>query len=209
MWLRAANGREGSLVSFPAFELDLVSRVSLIALCAICITLAAPLAAGAVLAQSVPGERDRVHFVGDHDIQIFPTNLNLAAGSAHFSVVVTDPETGNPVPDARVVLVASHSEEGDPGWAIATNTPVDPQLYNVHLKLDSTGMWVISVDVSSTLGADLVEVTTLEVPSFNRLTQGSWVFFGVFLAIVGGIAYVWLTARRNYRRRQASQARPQ
>ena len=123
-------------------------------------------------------------------------------GSAQYAVIVTHPETGEPVSDARVVLVASNAVEGDPGWAIATNSPADPAQYNVNLKLDSTGAWAISADVSSSLGADLVEVTELEVPSVNRLTQGSWVYFGVFGAILAGIAYVWWTARREYRRKQ-------
>ena len=151
-------------------------------------------------------DREEVHYVGAHEIRVVPSNLNLAVGSAQYAVIVTHPETGEPVPDARVVLVASNAVEGDPGWAIATNSPADPAQYNVNLKLDSTGAWAISADVSSSLGADLVEVTELEVPSVNRLTQGSWVYFGVFGAILAGIAYVWWTARREYRRKRAARA---
>ena len=152
------------------------------------------------------GNRPEAHYVGAHDIKVLPVNLNLGAGSAQYAVIVTHPETGEPVPDAKVVVVTSNSEESNPGWAHATNTPADPAQYNVHLKLDSTGEWEISTDVSSSLGADLVEVGTLEVPSVNRLTQGTWVFVGVFAAIFGGIAYVWWSARRNYLRKRAAQA---
>lgn len=151
-------------------------------------------------------DHEEVHYVGDHDIVVVPANLNLGAGSAQYLVIVTDPATGEAVPDARVVMVADHQEESNPGWAIATNSPADPAQYNVNLKLDATGHWAISADVSSSLGADLVEVTELEVPSVNRLTQGSWVFFGVFGAILAGIVYVWWTARRDYRRKQAARA---
>lgn len=161
------------------------------------------LLASAVSAQEGSGEELR--FVGNHDILVIPVNLNLGAGSAQYSVIVTHPETGEPVSDAKVVLVTSHPEESNPGWAIATNSPAQPEQYDVRLKLDSTGEWVISVDVSSSIGADFVDVTTLEVPSVNRLTQGTWVFAGVFLAILGGIAYVWITARRNYRRKRTAQ----
>ena len=150
--------------------------------------------------------KDEVHVVGAHDIRVVPVNLNLGAGSAQYAVFVTDPETGDPVPNAKVVMVTSNSEEGNPGWAIATNSPALPERYDVHLKLDSTGEWELSVDVSSSLGADLVDVTTLEVPSVNRLTQGTWVFVGVFALIIGGIVYVWWTARRDYRRKRAAQA---
>ena len=149
-------------------------------------------------------EREEVRYVGSHDIRVVPINYNLGAGSAQFAVFVFDPETGEPVADADVVVLAESAEEGDPGWAFATNTPAVPERYDVHLKLDATGEWNIKVDVSSSLGADLADVTTLEVPSLNRLTQGSWVFFGMFAVIMLGIGYVWWTARRDYRRKQAA-----
>ena len=151
-------------------------------------------------------EREEVGYTGAHDIRVVPVNYNLGVGSAQFAVFVTDPATGEPVPDAKVVMLAESTEEGNPGWAFATNSPATPERYIVHLKLDSTGEWHIKADVSSSLGADLVDVTTLEVPSLNRLTQGSWVFFGMFAIIMLGIAYVWWSARRNYRRKQAAQA---
>ena len=175
---------------------------------AILAVLLALLSAHALAPVSLAQEPDReeVHYVGAHDIVVVAVNVNAGAGSAQYAVIVTDPETGEPVPDAKVVLVASNAGEGDPGWAIATNSPADPAQYNVNLKLDSTGRWAISADVSSPLGADLVEVTELEVPSVNRLTQGSWVFFGVFGAILAGIAYVWWSARRDYRRKRAARA---
>lgn len=157
-------------------------------------------------AQAQDSTREEVTYSGAHDIRVVPVNYNLGVGSAQFAIFVTDPDTGEPVPDAKVVMLAESSEEGDPGWAFATNSPATPERYIVHLKLDSTGEWHIKVDVSSSLGADLADVTTLEVPSLNRLTQGSWVFFGMFGIIMLGIAYVWWSARRNYRRKQAAQA---
>ena len=163
-----------------------------------------------LLAPAVAGQedgREEAHYVGAHDILVVPVNLNLGAGSAQYAVIVTDPETGEPVPDARVVMLAAGQEESEPGWAIATNSPADPAQYNVHLKLDATGEWVIGADVSSSLGADYVEVTMLEVPSVNRLTQGTWVFVGVFAAILGGIAYVWWSARRDYHRQAGGAGR--
>ena len=172
------------------------------------LTLLAVLVATLLPAMTVAqeSEREEVSYTGAHDIRVVPVNYNLGVGSAQFAVFVTDPATGEPVPDAKVVMLAESTEEGNPGWAFATNSPATPERYIVHLKLDSTGEWHIKADVSSSLGADLVDVTTLEVPSLNRLTQGSWVFFGMFGIIMLGIAYVWWSARRNYRRKQAAQA---
>ena len=144
--------------------------------------------------------------MGAHDIIVVPVNLNLGAGSAQYSVIVTNPETGEPVPDARVVLVADNDNESNPGWAIATNSPADPSQYDVNLKLDSTGSWAIRADVSSSLGADLVDVANLDVPSVNRLTQGTWVFVGVSPRSSAESHTYGGAARRDYRRKQAARA---
>ena len=175
-------------------------RAALLLVAGLLALIAASLLAGQA------GAQDEVRYVGAHDVRVVPVNLNLGAGSAQYAVFVMHPETGDPVPDARVIMLTSNSQQGEPGWAHATNSPAGPERYDVHIKLDATGEWAISADVSSSLGADLVEVTTLEVPSVNRLTQGTWVFVGVFLAILGGIAYVWWSARRDYRRKRAVRA---
>ena len=157
------------------------------------------------IASAQDSSRQELAYSGAHDISVVAVNYNLAAGSAQYAIFVTDPATGAPVPDAKVVMLAEGAEEGNPGWAFATNSPAVPERYDVHLKLDSTGEWYIKVDVSSSLGADQAEVTTLEVPSLTRLTPGSWVFFGMFAVIMLGIAYVWWSARRDYCRKQAAQ----
>ena len=187
-------------MNFPALAGDFRVRAALLLAAGLVAIAVASLLAGQVEAQ------DEVHHVGAHDVRVIPVNLNLGAGSAQYAVFVMHPETGEPVPDARVIMLTSNRVEGEPGWAHATNSPAAPERYDVHIKLDSTGKWSISADVSSSLGADLVDVSTLEVPSVNRLTQGTWVFVGVFLAIFGGIAYVWWSARRDYRRKRAVQA---
>lgn len=166
--------------------------------------LLALIAAPPIPAAAQDPDRADTLYTGDHHIRVVRGNHNLGAGSAQYSVFVTDPATGAPTADARVVMVAAHHTESNPGWAIATNSPAAPERYDVHLKLDATGQWNISVDVSSPLGADMVAVATLEVPSLNRLTQGSWVFFGMFAIIMLGIAYVWWSARRDYRRKRTS-----
>ena len=177
-------------------------RATLAALAALLALAAFSLLPATAAAQD--STKEEVRYAGAHDIRVVPVNYNLGVGSAQFAVFVTDPATGEPVPDAKVVMLAESAEEGNPGWAIATNSPATPERYIVHLKLDSTGEWHIKVDVSSSLGADLADVTTLEVPSLNRLTQGSWVYAGVLAAILGGVAYVWWSARRNYRRKRAA-----
>ena len=140
---------------------------------------------------------------GPYDIRALLVNSNLPAGFLQLSVLVRNAATGEPVPDARVVLITRHSKDGYEGWATALNSPVLPEQYDVRLNLDSTGEWVISVDIESPLGQAGGEITTVEVPALQRYTSGSLVFFGVFAVLVGGVAYVWWSVRRD-RRRQAA-----
>ena len=179
-------------------------RAALAAL-AVLMALAAMSLLPAAAAAQEPA-REEVRHIGSHDIRVVPVNYNLAAGYAQLSVFVTHPETGAPVPDARVVLLATNDKENHQGWAEALNSPAIPERYDVRLNLEYTGKWDIGVDVSSSLGADLADVTTLEVPALQRYTDGSLVFFGMFGVIILGIAYVWWSARRNYRRRRSAQS---
>ena len=141
---------------------------------------------------------------GPYDIRALLVNSNLPAGFLQLSILVRNAATGEAVPDARVVLITRHPKDGHEGWATALNSPVLPEQYDARLNLDSTGEWIISVDVESPLGQAGGEITTVEVPALQRYTSGSLVFFGVFAVLVGGIAYLWWSVRRD-RRRQAAQ----
>ena len=170
---------------------------------AIMVFIAAQTTASA-LAQEEPSREVRVT-AGPHDVRVIPVNTNLAAGFVQFSVLVFDPNTGEPVPDAKVVLLANNAEAEYEGWATALNTPSLPEQYDARVNLESTGDWLISVDIDSPLGRGGAEVMTLHVPSLQRYTSGSLVFFAVFAVLIGGVAYLWWSIRRNQRRKAGQQ----
>lgn len=149
----------------------------------------------------MPSREVRVS-AGPHDVRVISVNTNLAAGFIQFSVLVFNAETGDAVPDAKVVLL-TRNEEGLEGWAIALNSPSLPEQYDARVNLESTGDWIISVDVESPLGRGGADVTTLHVPALQRYTNGSLVFFGVFVLLIGGVAYLWWSIRRSQRRKEA------
>ena len=154
----------------------------------------------------IGGDRGVDVIAGPHAVRVVVINSNLAAGFLQIALFVTDANTGVPVTDARVVVTANNEDEDYPGWATALNSPALPQRYDVRMKLDSTGEWVIGVDVSSPLGQGGATAMTVEVPSFNRYTSGSLVFFGVFAVMALGVAYIFWSAKRdNRRRREAAQ----
>jgi len=173
--------------------------------------LFAPL--GSVAAQpEVPISDDRgVDIVaGPHAVRVFVINSNLAAGFLQMALFVTDANTGETVADARVVLKANNDDQDYEGWATALNSPAMPQRYDVRMKLNSTGDWTIDVDVSSSLGQGGARAMTVNVPALKRYTDGSLVFFGIFAAMMLGVAYLfWSVKRQNKRRRLAEQSEGQ
>ncbi|MDA0264389.1 MAG: hypothetical protein O3A93_08885 [Chloroflexi bacterium] len=144
---------------------------------------------------------------GPHLVRVVPVNTNLAAGFIQLALYVTDANTGEIVPHATVIVKADNEGENYEGWAYALNSPADPGKYDLRLNLGSTGDWVINVDVTSPLGQGGGSAMTFTVPSVNRYTQGSLVFFGVFAVMMLGVAYLfWSVKRQNRRRREAAQS---
>jgi hypothetical protein len=147
---------------------------------------------------------------GPHGVRVFVINSNLAAGFLQMALFITDANTGETVSDARVVLKANNEDQEYEGWATALNSPAMPRRYDVRMNLGSTGEWTIDVDVSSSLGQGGTRALTVEVPSLKRYTDGSLVFFGIFAAMMLGIAYLfWSTKRQNRLRRETAQDEPQ
>ena len=147
---------------------------------------------------------------GPHSVKVVAVNTNLAAGFIQMALYVTNADTGEVVPDARVLLIAKNEEEQYEAVGIALNSPAEPEKYGLRMNLGSTGEWLISVDVSSPLGHGGGSAMIFQVPALNRYTDGSLVFFGVFAVMMLGIAYLfWSTRRNNRRRREAAQGEPQ
>ena len=139
---------------------------------------------------------------GPHLVRVVPVNTNLAAGFIQMALYVTNADTGEAVPDARVVLIGKNKDEDYEGWGIALNSPGEPEKYTVRMNLGSTGKWLMSVDVVSPLGQGGGDAMTFDVPAVRRQTAGSLVFFGVFALMMLGLAYIFWSVRRDNRRRR-------
>ena len=103
--------RQKCLLQFPLRQFrSLVVPIALAVMASFALVLLTP-----PVVSGQEGAKEEVHFVGAHEIRVVPVNLNLGAGSAQYSAIVTNPKTGEPVPDARVVFLASFlaSNEGE------------------------------------------------------------------------------------------------
>ena len=207
----ASHGQQASTFLLPQQDISrfismgiAAIRLLNIALIAFITTLLLLAPLSPVSAQSgEPIEADQVADIiaGPHAVKVVLINSNLAAGFIHMGFLVTDANTGETVPDARVVIKAVNEKEEYEGWGSAHNSPADPQRYDGRMNLGSTGEWVINVHVSSPLGQGGSTALTLEVPALNRYTDGSLVYFGVFGALALGVAYLFWSVKRQNRRK--------
>jgi len=147
------------------------------------------------------GDRGVDIIAGPHAVRVVVINSNLAAGFLQIALFITDANTGETVSDARAILKANNDDQDYEGWGTAHNSPRDPRRYDARMNLGSTGEWIIDVDVTSSIGHGGAIALTLEVPSLNRYTDGSLVFFGIFAAMMVGVVWlIWSVKRQNRRR---------
>jgi len=139
--------------------------------------------------------------VGPYDVEVAVAQSSLSLGAAVLFVTVTDAATGGPVPDARVVLRILHEDSDQEGWATAHNTTQFPERYDAQLNLDDSGIWRVTVEISSSLGNVGVEIAPLVVPAMQQFSAGTIVFAGVFAVIFAGVGYLWWSAKRQRRMR--------
>ena len=166
--------------------------------------LFAPISAAFAQDDERLGENRGVDVIaGPHAVRVVIINSNPAAGFIQMAMFITDASTGETVSDARVILLANNNGEDFESVWTAHNSPNDPRRYDTRMNLGSTGDWIISVDVSSSLGQGGAEALHIQVPALKRYTSGSLVFFAIFGVMMLGIAYLFWSVKRENRRRAA------
>jgi hypothetical protein len=167
--------------------------------------LLAPISAAFAQDDERVGENRGVDVIaGPHAVRVVIINSNPAAGFIQMAMFITDASTGETVSDARVILLANNDgEDLESVWTAHKVSPNDPRRYDTRMNLGSTGDWVISVDVSSSLGQGGAEALNIQVPALKRYTSGSLVFFAIFGVMMLGIAYLFWSVKRENRRRAA------
>lgn len=155
------------------------------------------------LAQGGSPEPHRVE-AGPYRLAIITDPSILSLGSVRFKISVHSSESGDPVPDAKVVIQARHEADGTEGWANALNSPSTPELYEAQMELDGPGTWLMSIDVASSLGRVQVAIPSILVPEPRRSTAGALVFIGVLVILLLGGVYLTWTIRRSQQRRQTT-----
>jgi hypothetical protein len=143
---------------------------------------------------------------GPYRIEVIANPSALSLGSVRYTVIVLNAQNAQPVSDARVLIRARHQGEGVEGWATALNNPVTPESYQAQIELNRPGAWVMSVEVSSSLGRVAVEVPSHRVPEPRQSRAGGLVFASISGVLVLGSVYLVWSIRRAQQKREAANA---
>ena len=137
---------------------------------------------------------------GPYDIKVAIVQSGLSLGTTLIAIYVIEEATGQPVPDARVLLRTKHEDRDTEGRATAHNTPQEPERYDAQMTLDAPGSWLVTVEIASALGNVALEVPPLNVEETRKISGGTFVFVGIFLVIIAGAVYLWWSTQRRQRR---------
>ncbi len=158
---------------------------------------------GAALAQEDNSKEFQVQ-AGAYLITVIADPSRLSLGTVLYTITVVESENAQPVSDARVTINTSNDVKDVAGWAVALHQPSNPGTYKATVQLEGAGIWHTSVEVSSSLGRVEVDVPPLTIPKPRQTRSGSLVFFGAFLAILSGVAYLVWSSRKAIKARDGA-----
>ena len=140
------------------------------------------------------------YLAGPYTIGVLTEKSSLSVGRVIFTITVHDTASGEPAGDATVVIRTRHQSEGTEGWSSAFNSPADPETYSAQILLETPGVWDTFIEISGPRGIGAAAVGSLGVPHARTYASGSYVFFGIFAALMAGAGYLVWSVYRNQRR---------
>ena len=119
-------------------------------------------------------------------------------GTVHFSVFGLDSILRSPDSEPRIMIVAIDSL-GEPVYQTpAIRDPANPVLYEGNIIFRDVGAWSISITVETDESGEGSVLVPMQIssPSIEPGLEGTFVFALITLALFGGTAYLWYSARR-------------
>ena len=127
-------------------------------------------------------------------------------GTVHFSVSGLDSVLRSPESDPRIMIVAINPS-GEPVYQTpAIRDPTNPVLYEGNIIFRDVGAWSMSVTVVTEQSGEGSVIVPMQVnaPSIEPGPEGTIVFALISLALFGGTAYLWYSARKARAARRVS-----
>ena len=136
--------------------------------------------------------------VGPFNVVFITTPFFTAVGQVHLTVNLREAATDEPVDGAIIKIRADHEEE-ESIEVRALNTPEDEEAYKANMTLMESGVWTFVIDVDK----EGLEPASFEVPvlvaepALPAGEAGTFVWIIVFLALIGGVLFLWNKSRKT------------
>ncbi len=136
--------------------------------------------------------------VGPFKVVFITEPFFTAVGQVHLTLKLSEAATGEPVDGAIVKIRADHDEE-ESIEVRALNTPDDEETYKANMTLMESGVWTFVIDVDK----EGLEPISFEVPvlvaepALPAGEAGTFVWILVFVALIGGVLFLWNKSRKT------------
>ena len=179
---------------------------------ALCLLLAALTAGGAWAQSDEDFDPLFKRKVGDFEVGVRWLPPAPQVGFVNVALKPTVAATGEPVTDARILIVAERSlvvngeSVTEPDFeVVAVNNPESPTVYRANMKFEEAGNWILHIQIDSPTagGAEFrAPIVTLPPPIEPGL-QGGWVFLGIVIVLSAGSVYLIISSKRARAAREA------
>lgn len=118
-------------------------------------------------------------------------------GNLHLSVLIQSADGGDIIDDARMTIQATGPEpEMTAGPVQATNTPLNPQVFDANITLTALGTWSMTLETASELGEAtlVVPLQVTEAEGFNLL-----IVVVIVVVVLAIAALVWSQMKQRKR----------
>ena len=186
---------------------SLIPRLSLIAALSafFCLLLAGLTATGARAQSDESFDPLFKRSVGNFEVGVRWLPPAPQVGYVNIAVRPTVAATGEPVTDARVIIVAEEAVDEPVFEVVAVNNPDSPAIYRANMKFEEAGNWILRIQIDSpAVGqADFRAPLVALPPPIEPGLEGGWVLLGIVIALAGGSVYLVISSKRARAAREA------
>ena len=145
--------------------------------------------------------------VGPYRLSLRIQPAPARVGTVHFTVSGLGSTRGAPISEPRITIVAINSSGEHVYQTPAIRDPDDPDLYEGNIIFRDAGVWSMAITVDTEEDGEGSVLIPLQInrASIEPGLEGTIVFGLISLALFGGTAYLWYTARKA---RASSRANP-
>ena len=143
----------------------------------------------------------REFLASPYSVQVRPYPMRTTPGHQLLIITLLDEKSRQIVPDSKVRIQTHNVTTNESGWALALNSPANPESFMATLNLDTHGEWNFALDITGPKGKVLLQLPDSEISNVERSFAGHLVYALVLGAISLGALHIWRRSKQLKRAR--------